>query len=288
MTCQANVSMSRRNLVAAGLVGAVASGMAAWGVLPAMADQAEGQAAAGTAAAVDLAALSDDELVALEARVAQEKLARGINAAYIPAGQYVAGVDFDAGNYVIKPLTQEEGGYVAVRVYESAEKMQSYDTAIFECVYKGETLKVTLGEGYILETADSDSALAPFAKLTFGQSTDDASAQAATDASADQTVASADSGEVTPEFKELMDGYEAFMNSYCDFMKTYADTSNSGDMAALSAMLGDYSTLMQQEVEWLDKIDAVDQSTLSAADLNYYIEVTTRVSQRLIEVSGSL
>ncbi len=280
--------MSRRNLVAAGLVGAVASGMAAWTALPALADEAEGQPAAGTAAAVDLAALSDDELVALEARVAQEKLARGINAAYIPVGQYVAGVDFDAGDYVIAPLVQEEGGYVAVRVYESAEKLQGYDTAIFECVYKGETLKVTLSEGYILKTDDSDCTIAPFAKITFGQSSDDASAQPAADASSDQAAASADSGEVTPEFKELMDGYETFMNGYCDFMQNYSATASSGDAAALSSMLGDYSTLMQQEVEWLDKIDDVDQSTLSAADLNYYIEVTTRVSQRLIEMSGSL
>lgn len=287
MACQANVSMSRRNLVAAGLVGAVASGMAAWGALPAMADQAEGQAAAGTAAAVDLAALSDDELVALEARVAQEKSTRGINSAPLPAGRYTTGTDFDAGTYVLTPtdLTVEWKIYL----YESAEKLETGSGAWFDAVYvePGKSATVSMSGAQILST-DTDCTIAPFQKLTFGQSTDDASAQAATDASADQAVASADSGEVTPEFKELMDGYEAFMNSYCDFMKTYADTSNSGDMAALSAMLGDYSTLMQQEVEWLDKIDAVDQSTLSAADLNYYIEVTTRVSQRLIEVSGSL
>ncbi len=280
--------MSRRNLVAAGLVGAVASGMAAWTALPALAEEAEGQPAAGTAAAVDLAALSDDELVALEARVAQEKLARGINAAYIPVGQYVAGVDFDAGDYVIAPLTQGEDECVEVHVYESAEKEAGYDSSVWEFVYAGDTLKVTLGEGYILKTDYADCTIAPFAKLTFGQSSDDASAQPAADASSDQAVASADSGEVTPEFKELMDGYETFMNGYCDFMQNYSATASSGDAAALASMLGDYSTLMQQEVEWLDKIDDVDQSTLSAADLNYYIEVTTRVSQRLIEMSGSL
>ncbi len=283
MAYQASGAMSRRHLVQAGLVGAVVSGMTAWGALPAMADEVAEQPAQGTAAAVDLAILSDDELVALEARIAQEKLTRGVNAAYIPAGRYVAGTDFDAGNYVIRCLTQDDDGHAYVSVCENAESGAS----IYERVEKDENLKVTLGEGYILKIDNSDCTIAPFAKLTFGKSSDDAAAQTAADASADQAVAS-DSDEVTPEFKELMDGYEAFMNSYCDFMKTYSDTSNSGDVAALSAMLGDYTTLMQQEVEWIDKIDAVDQSTLSAADLSYYLEVVGRVSQRLLEVSGSL
>lgn len=102
------------------------------------------------------------------------------------------------------------------------------------------------------------------------------------------TVTDAASGLVTPEFKEMMDGYEAFMDSYCDFMVKYTDASNSGDSASLSAMMGDYTSLMQQEIEWADKVNAVDQGSLSAADTAYYLAVTGRVTQKLIDMGVSL
>lgn len=97
-----------------------------------------------------------------------------------------------------------------------------------------------------------------------------------------------DSQEVTADFKELMDGYEAFMNQYCDFMPQFNAVVSSGDTATLTGMLADYTSMFSQEIEWANKVTAVDQTALSSADLAYYREVTTRVSQRLIEVSGSL
>ena len=88
-----------------------------------------------------------------------------------------------------------------------------------------------------------------------------------------------DSSAVTPEFKTMMDEYETFMNGYVDFVISY---TSSDDMLG---MLADYTSLVKQEVVWVEKVDAIDQATLTAADAAYYVEVTARVSQRLLEIA---
>lgn len=100
-------------------------------------------------------------------------------------------------------------------------------------------------------------------------------------------VSDATSGAVTPEFKEFIDGYEAFMNSYCDFMEKYTSAQTSNDTATVTSMMADYTSLLQQELEWIDKINAVDQSSLSAADSAYYLAATARVEKRLIQIGLS-
>lgn len=87
------------------------------------------------------------------------------------------------------------------------------------------------------------------------------------------------SGNIRPKFKEVLDEYETFMNEYCDFMKKYA---NSDDVLALTA---DYMKLMQEEVEWLEKIDNLGSEEMNEAEVKYYTEVTLRVSQKLLEVA---
>lgn len=121
----------------------------------------------------------------------------------------------------------------------------------------------------------------------------DAGSQSTTDQAMDalgtiaNVVSDATSGAVTPEFKEFIDSYESFMNDYCDFMEKYTGTETSGDTATLTAMMADYTSLLQQELEWVDKINAVDQSSLSAADSAYYLAATARVEKRLIEIGQS-
>lgn len=87
------------------------------------------------------------------------------------------------------------------------------------------------------------------------------------------------SGDIRPEFKEVLDEYETFMNGYCDFMKKYA---NSDEVLALTA---DYMKLMQEEIEWLEKIDNLGNEEMNEAETKYYAEVTLRVSQKLLEVA---
>lgn len=83
---------------------------------------------------------------------------------------------------------------------------------------------------------------------------------------------------VTPEFKKMMDEYEAFVDEYVAFMKPYdADASSTES-------LDRYSSYMAQYAETAAAIEAVDQESLSEADALYYIEVTSRVSSKLLSV----
>ena len=83
---------------------------------------------------------------------------------------------------------------------------------------------------------------------------------------------------VTPEFKEMLDSYETFMNHYVEIAKQ-AETSTDAQL------LSEYGTLLQEEADWIDKIDAIDPNTLSAADSAYYVAVTGRVFAKVSELS---
>lgn len=110
-------------------------------------------------------------------------------------------------------------------------------------------------------------------------------AQESTDESTDATDESSaeNSTESTPatsssDFRAMMDGYEQFMNSYVEFMKKYEDSDDT------ASMLADYGSMMQQYSDWSQKFDSVDESSLSAEDQAYYLEVQGRVLQKLSEV----
>ena len=97
------------------------------------------------------------------------------------------------------------------------------------------------------------------------------------------TDSSADSPEDTPaasssDFRALMDGYEQFMNSYVEFMQKYEDSDDT------TSMLADYGSMMQQYSDWSKKFDDVGESSLSADDQAYYLEVQGRVAQKLSEI----
>lgn len=87
------------------------------------------------------------------------------------------------------------------------------------------------------------------------------------------------SGGVTPAVKEAMDSYESFMNKYCDFMEKYTADG------APTSMLSDYLKMMSEYSETTKKLDDMDQSTWTDADMQYYLEVMNRVNQRLASVS---
>lgn len=84
--------------------------------------------------------------------------------------------------------------------------------------------------------------------------------------------------EIRPDIKEAIDKYESFMNQYCDFMKSYDATDMS--------MLSEYSELMTEYAEMSASFDAIENEDLTTAELAYYMEVQSRVSQALLEVSN--
>lgn len=87
---------------------------------------------------------------------------------------------------------------------------------------------------------------------------------------------------IRPEIKEFLDSYESCMNEYVAFMKKYM----SADAGSMIGMLGDYYSILARYTEFADKLDALDEDELTAAELAYYLEVTGRVSQKLLGVMG--
>lgn len=91
-----------------------------------------------------------------------------------------------------------------------------------------------------------------------------------------------DSTEVSTDFKATMDQYEKFFDSYVDFMKSY-DANNSS-----ATQLAKYTDFMNEYSKTMDALNKIDQNSLSAGDKAYYIEVTGRITQKLLEVNQTL
>lgn len=73
---------------------------------------------------------------------------------------------------------------------------------------------------------------------------------------------------------------EAFMNDYCDFMEEYQAEGRP------ASMLAKYGEMMGKYADMAAKFDAIDEGLLSADDDAYYIQVQTRVNQRLLAVAA--
>lgn len=107
-----------------------------------------------------------------------------------------------------------------------------------------------------------------------GPSSFDMSNGLLTDADSDSTA-----GGVDVAFKEMMDSYEAFFNEYVEFMKTFDEASATPEiMLAFADYTARYS-------DYVNKMEEVDETTLSEADLTYYLEVQARINQKLAELA---
>ena len=84
---------------------------------------------------------------------------------------------------------------------------------------------------------------------------------------------------VTPELKAYLDSYEAFMDEYIEFMTLYKE--NPTDIAYVTQ----YATMLAKYAEFAHAIEEYDTEEMSDADMAYYIEVTTRVSQKMMDAS---
>ena len=51
-------------------------------------------------------------------------------------------------------------------------------------------------------------------------------------------------------------------------------------------MLGEYSEIMTRYAVFAEKIDEYDSKTMSTEDAKYYIEVTSRCSQKMLDIYG--
>ena len=113
-------------------------------------------------------------------------------------------------------------------------------------------------------------------------SKDTSQAAAASDTPAESKAAENTEGTeqtpgVDPELKAFLDSYEKFIDEYVAFMKTYnSDPAN--------AMLAEYSRIMGTYAEFTEKLAQYDENEMSAADAAYYLEVTTRCTQKMLEL----
>ena len=83
-----------------------------------------------------------------------------------------------------------------------------------------------------------------------------------------------------PEFKEAMDSYEEFFDEYCAFMKKYKDSNNA------ISLLGDYTNYMTKYVDMTEKMNEWNSDEeMTNEELKYYIEVTGRINQKLLDIS---
>lgn len=82
-----------------------------------------------------------------------------------------------------------------------------------------------------------------------------------------------------PEFKDAMDSYEAFYDEYCEFLKKYNE--NSSDLA----LLAQYAEMLAKAYDVDEKLEEWDDGTMNDAETKYYLEVNSRVLQKLAEVS---
>lgn len=89
----------------------------------------------------------------------------------------------------------------------------------------------------------------------------------------------ADNGDIRPEIKEAIDSYESFMNEYVEFMKKY---ESSDDVTSLAAQ---YTDFVSKYADAESKFDALENDDLNDAETTYYIEVQTRINNKLLEIN---
>ena len=101
----------------------------------------------------------------------------------------------------------------------------------------------------------------------------------------DDSTAAQDSSEalvdgMRPDFKNAMDEYESFMDEYCAFMEKYGESDGTDP-----SMLADYFSFLEQYTEMANAFDQWNSEDLNNAELSYYLEVQTRVNQKLLDVA---
>ena len=82
------------------------------------------------------------------------------------------------------------------------------------------------------------------------------------------------------EVKDALETYEAFFVEYCDIMKKYQEDPTNMEL------MTEYTAFMGQYAETMTKMEALNDGTLNDAEMKYYVEVSGRISQMLLEVAG--
>lgn len=98
--------------------------------------------------------------------------------------------------------------------------------------------------------------------------------------SAAEAASEAPADGLRPEFQEAMDSYETFMEEYCAFMEKYSESDGGAP-----SLLADYASFLSRYAEMTDAFAQWEEEEMNDAELAYYLEVQTRVSQKLLETA---
>lgn len=140
-------------------------------------------------------------------------------------------------------------------------------------LFLGDDNVMAIGLSKLNDEADNSSDTS-----TIEETTTPTETPAEESSSTETTEASTDSNSIRPDIKEAIDSYETFMNDYCDFMTKYSESDD------VVSMMADYADYMSKYTDMAKKFDDLENDNLNDAELSYYLEVQTRITQKLANV----
>ncbi len=177
-------------------------------------------------------------------------------------------------------LESEVAGFKARSYCYTGEIDGHQMTAYLDLINSTEKEKLVIAAGVAEESVDEELETDYKNVLSSARYTNAADTEASTDDAFSENGSSAPSG-VDPDLAAFLGEYESFVDKYVDFMQKYE--ANPSDLTLLT----EYAEVMQEYVDFADKIDAYDSDSMSTADASYYLEVTTRCSQKMLAALGS-
>jgi hypothetical protein len=86
---------------------------------------------------------------------------------------------------------------------------------------------------------------------------------------------------MSSDFKDMLDAYEEYMDEYIEFMQLYNKNPTDAEL------MSQYMEMMVKYNEYATTISKLDESEMTDEEAAYYIEVTGRVTQKLINAGLS-
>ena len=95
----------------------------------------------------------------------------------------------------------------------------------------------------------------------------------------DKETKSKVSSGISKEFKEAMDGYEEYFDKYIEVMTSMKN--NPGNLS----MMQEYTEMMGTYADTMQKFEAIEGSDMTPEEEAYYLEVSMRINQKLMEAA---
>lgn len=197
-----------------------------------------------------------------------------------------------AGNEIANmQFVLKDGGTAYIVIGSNAGFMEWAETPSgIQLSGNGSSFELTFEDGYLSLAIDNETAL--FQKVSDSQLIENADHPAADvpESGAAETVPTTEEiptetttdseNAIRPEFKKAMDAYEEFYDEYCDLMARY--TKNPTDFSLLTK----YGNMLSKMTEIDAAFKKWNDADMTTAEAAYYLEVNSRVLQKLAKVMG--